>query len=746
MFRELIKYKSRFLSVFFMALVSMIIFGGMGGVWNGLIKEVDDFAQKGNLADQWVYTMGMSQENMDDIKALDGVRDVTFLKANKLFLDEGEGEIRVYHPDNEKVFKPMVMEGEPYDSRAKGLWLDQEFAKEHDISVGDKVNGQWEVKGIILSPEFISYKGANGELLPNYEKYGYGVCGEDISGLWPVTEARLDTEKDISSDVLRDTLGDTYMGSVLREDFTPYSEAEGESKQIRKMSLLFSSVFLLLALLTMYTSMVRLVNGQLIEVGTMKALGIKRHKILLHYALYGVFPPLLGGIIGLIVGTLTISKAIMNLKKLVLVLPNYTIETPPIAYGVIILMSLACLVAAMWAVSRATKGMPAQTMRGILAENERVPKGSKSEKEKEQSSARVPYFWKWVLRSIARNKARFAMGVVGVAGGLLLIIAGIGLRDSINYSDDYVYDKQFNYDVRATLAVPGEVPDWDYPTEELMETTGTIHKNKSGDRDEQVIVTITDQGDMLRFYDLDGKKMKLPDDGVVIAQSKAEELDIEEGDEFYLRPRGSSEDVKVSVAKIGKVLTPLGVSMSKVYYESLGQSFVSTTLLIDDAREKDVADDPQIYSAVSEKRQKNDMKELSESVMTIVRLLILASVFLSVVILYNLGILSFGERIREYATMKVLGFYDKELRGIAIRECLLSTLIGWIIGIPIGINFLHLYVRTVTLDNYSWVPHVSAFNMIVASLVIIGISFGVSMILSRKVRKISMVEALKSVE
>ena len=151
-------------------------------------------------------------------------------------------------------------------------------------------------------------------------------------------------------------------------------------------------------------------------------------------------------------------------------------------------------------------------------------------------------------------------------------------------------------------------------------------------------------------------------------------------------------------------------------------------------------------NVITREEQLDNTEIVANSVMSIVKLLIIASIVLGIVILYNLGILNYVERIREYATMKVLGFYQKEIRRIAILECLITTAIGWLIGLPLGRLFLKVYVKIISFDTFEWIATVNIKTYVIASVVIVGVSVVVNLILANKVKKIVMIEALKSVE
>ena len=187
--------------------------------------------------------------------------------------------------------------------------------------------------------------------------------------------------------------------------------------------------------------------------------------------------------------------------------------------------------------------------------------------------------------------------------------------------------------------------------------------------------------------------------------------------------------------------------MSKEAWEDLNQDFLVTSVLIGSKDDYNTLDDKEyIKEITSINKQIENMDKMAKSVMTVIALLIVASVLLSSVILYNLGMLNFVERSREYATMKVMGFKQKEIRSLSLRDCLITTSLGWIIGIPIGFAFLNAYINTVSFNTFEWIATLYPVSFIIVSVVVIVCSLLVSLFISYKVKNINMVEVLKSVE
>jgi putative ABC transport system permease protein len=393
--------------------------------------------------------------------------------------------------------------------------------------------------------------------------------------------------------------------------------------------------------------------------------------------------------------------------------------------------------------------MPAATMRGL------VPKAGKQillEKMPKLWS-KISFPWKWSLRDIARSKIRVVMGIVGVLGCMVLLIASFGMQNSIDYANNYVYHTQYTYGTKAVLApnatsqnrsqlnqTIGGSNQW------IQESAIEFKDNSDSHKDN---LTVAGEGNFIHLRNLQGIIKKLPDEGIFITRKIAEGLNLKCGDTVEFRLIGEREFIKSKVTDIVDSPSPQGAFLSVKVWQSLKKEFVPTALLIDSSK-SNVQDKLKNLTYVQDvstiENQLNNVHSVFDSITIIFTMLKMAAILLGVVILYNLGILGYTERTREYATLKVLGFYQKEIRFFALRENILTTVLGWLVGIPIGLWFLSKYVQIVAVYNFDWQPKLSIFSFIISTLITVFCSIGVNLFISQKVKKINMVEALKSVE
>lgn len=763
--RDLLKLFPQFISVFMMALLSITIFSGFESVWTGMEHQSEKFYDDGNLADIWLYGSNLDSTALEKIKSLKGVKEATNSMSIKASVNDGSesaSDVNLITINDVVNQKPVVLEGEDFNIESNGIWLDKTYADKHDLELGDTITLKYGespdtamiVKGLVMSPEFIYYTGSATETMPNPEKHGYGFISEkqmsQLTGAVFYNQIRISTEDDCDADEIdklaSEALGEQFFCTLTREDFESTAQTKDEIDQTKKMAILFTVVFVLLALLTMYTSISRLVKNQMIQIGTMKAIGIKNSQIMRHYMMYGMVPPLLGSLIGIPLGKLLVGNVVMNVKKTTLTMPEWSLESSYGTVFAIFFIVLICTLATIWASNSVLKATPAETMRGV---DKRVK--DRKAKTGEAKSSRN-YIAKWVSRDIGRNKLRYIIGVIGVMGSMMLMIAGFGMYDSINSSNDYVFTKQYSYDYIGQIGVfdPELKAKIDSATTNdiqwVKQNTADVEFVK-GSGDKSTVISILEEGEYYYFEDdSNNEEMKLPEEGAVLTAKFADQIGAKKGDKIKFTVTGISGEFETEVKGITSVRTPQGIYMSDKAWEALGEVFAPTTVVMDEKAYADLKNIECFTELTSKDIQEENINELSDSVNTVIKLLIIASFLLSVVILYNLGMMNYEERYREYATMKVIGYTKGETTRIVLTDCMFTTLPGMLIGIPAGFGFLKVFIDVVSFDSYEWRMTITPLHFILLSFFVIACAVLINLVICHKVNKIVMTEALKSVE
>ncbi|NMD38222.1 MAG: ABC transporter permease, partial [Christensenellaceae bacterium] len=443
-FRDIKVYWSQFLGVFFMTLISIAIYTGMAVIWRGLDLSIEEYQNESNMANQWIYTKGIFERDMKNFERETGIINATYSATIRGEIKNGDQYLELIALNNDEFMKPYVIKGNKYHHDSNGLWLDAKFAEANKLNPGDKLsikNGvfekEFEIKGIVLNIEKIFFTGSNLLTMPDHKTFGYAFISKEslnkLAPFYPYTEIRLGENSHISDAELETILGDKFLFSEKQEDKDFLKETERESSQMKKMSILFSLVFVLLSALTMYSSMSRLIISQRTMIGTMKALGIHTWKIKLHYGLYGLFFSLIGSITGLLLGPIIISPIIVTMKESYIILPYWYLVHHVSEYLIIIGLVFTCIFASLKTTGKILGMVPAVILRNVSNMDTIVKTGFLE---------RIGYIWsklplgiKWTLRDNRRNKIRFLMGVIGVVGGMVLMIAGLGVTQSIEHAN-----------------------------------------------------------------------------------------------------------------------------------------------------------------------------------------------------------------------------------------------------------------------------------------------------------------------
>lgn len=544
-----------------------------------------------------------------------------------------------------------------------------------------------------------------------------------------------------------------------------YSDYSENTDRIAAVGDVFPLIFFIVAALVCLTTMTRMVEEQRIEMGTMKALGYGGWQIAMKYAVYAMSACISGGVVGAIIGFKLFPYVIMKGYSIMYYLGK--LETPyraDIAFMAIAAMA-ACTAAATFSACYASlKEVPATLMR---------PKAPKAGRR--VLLEKIPFIWKKLsftskvtVRNLFRYKKRFFMSVIGIAGSGALLVTAFGLNDSIfgiiekQFGDiwqmdvqAYVYEAMPLADMQELLGKNPANDDFD----SVMFCLDSQMECKNGGRSQNGVhlLGVESAGSMAGRINLHngGTPVTLDDSGVVVTAKLAETLSIKAGDEINMRTGG--EDHLMRVIGVADNYVYHYVYITAAYYETVfGKAMLyngfmgnlkdgltdetmdaMSTQLLSDSRMYTVRTIGSIYDSVWD----------SLSILNyVVLVLILGSGMLTFVVMLNLTNINIGERMRELATLRVLGFYDKEMYAYIFRENNALSVIGAFVGLVFG-KIMHLFViRTCEVDMVMFVRSAKPLSYVYAFALTIAFSLIVNLLMRPKVRAIDMVESLKSAE
>lgn len=545
-----------------------------------------------------------------------------------------------------------------------------------------------------------------------------------------------------------------------------YSSFIQDTDSIANIGKVFPVIFFIVAALISLTSMTRMVEEQRTQIGTLKALGYNKLQITSKYVLYASLACIIGSILGMSVGFVLLPKIVWKMYSMMYqigdIQTSFNFEIGSLGF---ILIVISILGATVYAVIKELIQTPATLMR---------PKSPKMGKR--VFLEKVTFIWKRLsfsrkvtVRNIFRYKKRFLMTIIGIMGCTALIVTGFGIRDSIRAIMPDQYEKVFNYDLQINLKADldkKQKQDFinsltnDDKIEKLSETYMSSISAINGSIEENVQIIVpnnnTDFNTLINLTDVKSKNnLSLPEDGVLLTDKAAQLLGVEAGNTITLKDTDENE-TNVKVTNVVENYVYHYIYMSKSMYENLyGKSFDSNVILtkdfnLDNETEdnfvKDLMNMPEVASVTRISTAMNMMNDTMKSLNYVVVILIVSAGLLAFVVLYNLSNVNISERIRELATIKVLGFYDKEVYLYITRETIILTAIGLVLGLVAGYFLDFFILETCEINMLRFRKFVAPLSFVFAALITILFTIIVNIVTYFALKKINMIESLKSVE
>ena len=560
-----------------------------------------------------------------------------------------------------------------------------------------------------------------------------------------------------------------------RNQNTGYASYSQDSERIANIGKVFPFVFFVIAALISLTSMTRMVEEQRVQIGTLKALGYTKGKIALKYILYAVLATLIGGIIGMLIGFRILPEIIYNMYAMMYSMKDVVLEFNT---GIAITglgLALICTVGAtIIACYKELNLQPASLMR---------PKSPKAGKR--VLLERISWLWsklkftqKVTIRNVFRYKKRVSMTIIGILGCTALMVAGFGLRESVSNMIPSQYGEVFLYDMSITLKN-------EQTSDEIQKYIDEVCNIKTNDKNNDVTdamafnmqaveilnketkqdiqLIVPEKTDVLSDYivlenRVSKEKYSLSDNGVVITEKLAKLLGIKQGEKITIK-NSNDKQAEVEVKGITRNYLMHYMYISPEYYESIfGEKVKYNTILLKEQSEvkkseesenklgKKILENSNISKVTFMSQTKSIFDEVMDNMTFVVWILIISAGLLAFVVLYNLANVNISERIRELATIKVLGFYDKEVYDYVGRETTILTIIGILLGLIAG-YFLEMFIlKTCELDILMFDTRISIWSYVYSASLTILFTLIVSVVTYFALKKIDMIESLKSVE
>ncbi len=773
-------YKVQFISMILLIALGIGVFVGFNAEWVTIGRDTETFFNDCGFADYRIIDEdGISSADEDKIRDIEGVAGVSRFLSVNADVKDSDDQLALTVTESEHTSGFVLMEGEKYDRwDAEGFWLMDKYAHQNGIKPGDKLTVTFEdmeftgtVRGLIESAEYLICVRDESQVMPDFNTYGYVYASPAM--LRKVIEKEIrEEEPDIDDDVMsmavKEVCDETFcqvnvnssmdkqdiqaavdeaLGRSLmiltKDENISYAESRGEMNEGRTMGAVLPVLFLAIAILTMITTMNRITISEKTQIGTLKALGFRDGRIIRHYTSYAVVISVIGSALGIVMGYL-LCRMVMSQDGMMgtyFVMPDWTIHIPVWIWAIVALIVAFTIFIGYLSVRDLLRGTAAETLRPYTPRHihRLLLEGT-------ALWNRMNFGTKWNLRDIFRHKSRSAMSFIGTFGCMLMLVASFGMNQTMDNFLDTFYDGTAAYASKIFMSSDAENSDAIKLAEDLDGDYSASVSAKVGDKTLSVdVYNVTHE--LYRFIDEDSAIIPLPDEGALICKRLARDFDVKAGDTVTVEPYGTDESYDILISGINGSLTE-SISMNENYAEEIGLTG-SEAYKINSVYT--MTDKAQIGtgSNITSVQSKQDIIDSFDAFMEIfyffIIVLIVASVLLCLIVLYNLGIMSYMERYREMATLKVLGFRNKAIGRLLISQNLWIAVAGTLLGIPAGIWALK-YLMEMLAREYEMEALVGPVSILLATALNLGVAVIVGWMISRKNRKINMVEALKGAE
>lgn len=802
--KEIKNTHKRFLSILLMAFLGVGFFAGIQATSPDMINTVDKYYKDQQVYDiQIMSAVGLKDSDIQEVSKINGVEKAIGTYETDGKIEIGEKEIVAKVLCLEDMNTPKLLEGRLPQSIDECV-VEENFLTFNNKKIGDTIelniaksknyNGEeidylkqnkLKIVGTVQSPVYISKDRGNSKLGAGKVNYYMYIDKENINAKDIYTNLYVkvkDTDKyTTSKDQYKETVQnvkneiDQIKGSKIkkptwyildRESNSGYVSFIQDSESIENIGKVFPAVFFIVATLISLTSMTRMVEEERTQIGTLKALGYNKIQIASKYIIYASLACIIGGFLGMCIGFVILPTIIWKMYMMMYQMTDVVLEFNWLYGGIGLCLILVCIVGAtIYSIQKELQETPATLMR---------PKAPKMGKR--VLLEKIPFIWKRLsfsrkvtVRNIFRYKKRVLMTIIGIMGCTSLILAGFGLKDSISAIMPSQYGRVFNYDMQINLK-DGLTDDQIKSYMEKLakrddvvkvaETylTSTTVENGSLDEDAQIIVPKENEGlkDLITIYDKKTKQpINLNNDEICLTDKAAQLLNVSVGDTVKLK----DSDGNVVEAKIGNIVENYinhYVYMSKELYQKIYKTDYKTNVIL--LKDNNLSVE-QVENLSKEFMEENEVSSVSamstlteminnmlKSLNFVVIVLIVTAGMLAFVVLYNLSNINISERIRELATIKVLGFYDKEVYNYISRETVILTIIGILLGLVGGYFLNYFIITTCEINMLRFVKVIHPISYIYSICITVGFTLIVNVVTYFALKKIDMIESLKSVE
>ena len=770
----MVKTSKRFISILVIVLLGVGFFAGIRAVAPDMKNTLDDYYEKTNMYDIYIASnYGIREDIIDklqkkyDIEAVYNFDTITTKKedyATKI----------ISYDKNNQINTPKLVKGKMPEAIDEVV-IDNHYRNE--IKIGDKLtidselikNNTVTVTGYVESPLYISAERDSTNLLSGTIDY-YLYMNDDniISPVKTAAYIKLNTDesrfskkyeeivktakKDIKKTLKEEKQTDEKWYVLDIDSNAGFYQYEQDTQRIDNVAKVFPLVFFIVAVLICLTTMTRMVEEERSQIGTLKALGYSDISIMFKYILYAALATIIGSMIGVAIGYRILPDLCFEMYKNMYRLGNIKLSYySSLTFQGMMIALLCTLGATIYTCRKTLKESPANLLRPVAP-----PPGKRVLLERIKLVwNHLSFSYKVTVRNVFRYKKRFLMTIIGIAGCTGLILAGFGLKDCIvkmvphQYEDIFIYQAKINLNEEKTNETIDKIKENKQIKDilEVHEESITID-NKDTNQSVTLVIPKDNPKEFIKLQDRKTEEQYNLTDGIIITEKLAKLLEVEEND--ILKFSGT-DTYKEKVAHITENYLFHYIYLPKSSYK---QDEYNTVLIktknMTEKEEKELANElkeiPGVSSITFTSSTRHVFDDTMDSFAYVSLILIVSAGALAFVVLYNLSSVNISERRRELATIKVLGFYDKEVYQYINRENTILTLIGILLGLGTG-NILTMYIiKTCEIDMLMFDTTIAWPSYLYAILITMSFAILVNIILYFSLKKIDMIESLKSIE
>lgn len=765
MFRDIRLNASQFITIFLMVFIGVMAYSGIESYMTGMENAACKFYKENNLQDLNVIG-NFKASDLDDIKKLEHVNDAE-VKLTLTANVSDDSTLQLSFIDENNISKFYVIDGVGFDYDKDGIWLDNFYAAEHKIKVGDVINFTYDgynfkknVLGFINVPDHIYDVKDSSQIYPNHYDFGFAYLSsktlydyfkekynsDSIDIHYNNIMVDVDSKDNLS--IVKSNIENNISNAIAVtniEDTASYTTYQGEIDEGKTYIGVFSGLFIFIAMLSVATTMMRIVKDERIQIGTLKALGFKNRQIIFHYLGYGFIVSIIASLLGLVAGYYLIGKLFIGIEMSFFEIPNGVPVIKASSFICALCVVLLVLIVTYVACHKQLVLNAAEALRNRSS----VAYSKSLDITTKGLFKKMSFITKWNLRDMIRNKIRTITGIVGITGCCMLVVCAFGMLDSINNFIDLQFRRLYNFDYK--LSLKSDITDSTLQTLEEKYGTDTSQsylieiKDSNGDIEANNIF-INDASDKVRFIDSHDKFISLDDsEGVYITYKLAKKMNYKIGDTITWHLVGNKNYYESKIVGFNKDPQNQNMTVTREYFESLGNTYKPDSLYtnIDLSMEHEI-------NGVEVIQNLNDlesgMSNMLSTMKSMISLIIAIALILGFVIIYNMGILSYTEKQYQFATLKVLGFQDSKVKKIFSRQNMVITICSIIIGLPLGYYLTDWIFRKVIEESYDFSAYITINTYLIAIVSSLLVTFATSKILARKITKIDMVSSLKGNE